>query len=86
MGIGIALKSEVTCEDGVAQQNNFDKYLIPRMPDAPKVVRCIIDNPGDAMGGVGSLVCRRSPRLVQRDLHATGKRIRRLPVAEQLST
>ncbi|SFR43627.1 isoquinoline 1-oxidoreductase, beta subunit [Marinobacter daqiaonensis] len=86
MGIGVALKSEVTFEDGVAQQGNFDKYLIPRMPDAPKVVRVhLIDNPDDAMGGVGEPGFPPvAPALCNAIHAATGKRIRRLPVGDQL--
>ncbi|MDL0433448.1 molybdopterin-dependent oxidoreductase [Marinobacter sp. TBZ242] len=87
MGIGIALQSEVTFENGVAQQSNFDSYLIPRMPDAPKVVRVhLINNPDDAMGGVGEPgLPPVAPALCNAIYAATGKRIRRLPVGNQLS-
>ncbi|GGY67250.1 xanthine dehydrogenase family protein molybdopterin-binding subunit [Marinobacter zhanjiangensis] len=86
MGIGIALQSEVTFKDGVAQQDNFDSYLIPRMPDAPEVVRVhLIDNPDDAMGGVGEPgLPPVAPALCNAIHAATGKRIRRLPVGDQL--
>ncbi|MDF0750488.1 molybdopterin-dependent oxidoreductase [Marinobacter sp. 71-i] len=86
MGIGIALQSEVFFKDGVAQQSNFDKYLIPRMPDAPDVVRVhLIDNPDDAMGGVGEPgLPPVAPALCNAIYAATGKRIRRLPVGNQL--
>ncbi|WP_075879923.1 xanthine dehydrogenase family protein molybdopterin-binding subunit [Vreelandella massiliensis] len=87
MGIGVALQSEVTFENGVAQQDNFDTYLIPRMPNAPKELHVhLIDNPNEAMGGVGEPGFPPvAPALCNALFAATGKRIRRLPVGNQLS-
>lgn len=87
MGIGIAMQNEVTFEGGVAQQGNFDTYLVPRMPDAPKVLHVhLIDNPDDAMGGAGEPgLPPVAPALCNAIHAATGKRIRRLPVGDQLS-
>jgi isoquinoline 1-oxidoreductase beta subunit len=86
MGIGIALQSNITFKDGVAQQDNFNNYLIPRMPDAPKTVRVhLVDNPQEAMGGVGEPgLPPVAPALCNAIYAATGKRIRHLPVGDQL--
>lgn len=40
MGIGIALQSEVSFKDGKAQQDNFDRYLIPAWNTRPGKCTC----------------------------------------------
>ena len=87
MGIGIALQSEVSFKDGKAQQDNFDRYLIPRMEHAPREVHVhLVDGGEDApMGGVGEPgLPPVAPALCNAIYAATGKRIRRLPVGNQL--
>ncbi|QSP93994.1 xanthine dehydrogenase family protein molybdopterin-binding subunit [Marinobacter salinisoli] len=86
MGIGVALMNEISFEYGVAQQANFDRYQLPRMTDAPKDIRVhLIENPEEPMGGVGEPgLPPVAPALVNAIYAATGKRIRRLPVGNQL--
>ncbi|XOZ34460.1 molybdopterin cofactor-binding domain-containing protein [Halomonadaceae bacterium KBTZ08] len=88
MGIGIALHSEITFRDGEVQQNNFHQYRVPRMEHAPRQVRTHLVNndPELPMGGAGEPGLPPVAPAVCNAIHAaTGKRIRRLPVADQLA-
>lgn len=89
MGIGIALQSEITASDGRIEQDNFHQYQIPRMSNAPKVTRVhlINDDPEVAMGGVGEPgLPPVAPALCNAIHAASGQRIRRLPVGNQLAS
>lgn len=89
MGIGIAMDNEITFKDGVVQQDNYHQYRIPRLPQAPKVVRVhLIDGEQEGeMGGVGEPgLPPMAPALCNAIYAATGKRIRQLPVGNQLKS
>ena len=90
MGVGIATLGEVTFKGGQAQQENFNTYEVTRMVGAPREIRVHI-LPGDfnlPLGGVGEPGVPPIPPALcnaRSSLRGdTGKRIRRLPIRDQL--
>ncbi|MCX8134610.1 MAG: molybdopterin-dependent oxidoreductase [Roseococcus sp.] len=79
-----AMKHEqVTLRNGRAEQRNFDSYRIARIGEAPMVETHIIRS-GQPLGGVGEPgVPPLAPAVCNAIFAATGKRIRRLPLAGQ---
>jgi len=87
MGLGNALFSEIAFKAGRVEQSNFNDYQVARMNVAPREIRVHMI-PGDLampLGGVGKPgVPPMAPALCNALFAGTGKRIRRLPIADQL--
>jgi isoquinoline 1-oxidoreductase beta subunit len=87
MSLGNALVGQVTFKAGRAQQGNFNDYQVLRINAAPRETHVYIV-PSDAPpGGVGETgVPPVAPALCNAIFAATGKRIRSLPIGNQLAS
>jgi isoquinoline 1-oxidoreductase beta subunit len=89
MGLSLAKYGEITFKDGRVQQSNFDNFPLLRIDEAPRVTHVYIVPPGPDTppSGVGEPgVPPFAPALANAIFAATGKRIRNLPIGQQLET
>jgi isoquinoline 1-oxidoreductase beta subunit len=88
MGLSLAKYGEITLKNGRVEQSNFNDYPVVRHDESPAVTNThIVENgievPSSGVGEPG--VPPFTPALCNAIFAATGKRIRRLPIGNQLA-
>ena len=71
---------EITVKEGAVVQSNYSDYQVLRMPQSPKIVTHIVES-DEIPGGVGEPGTPPvAASLANAIYHASGKRVRDLPI------
>lgn len=83
-GMSLALYSQITFKDGIAQQSNFHDYRLTRMPDAPRKIHVEMLQNEEKPGGIGEPgLPPVAPAIFNAVFALTGKRVRQSPLSRE---
>ncbi|HTQ38650.1 MAG TPA: molybdopterin cofactor-binding domain-containing protein [Pirellulales bacterium] len=85
MGIGAALREEMKFAGGKMLNAAFSKYLVPRFDDVPELDIHLLNKPFDrpeapSAGAGETPIIAIAPAIANAVFHATGQRIRQMPI------
>jgi isoquinoline 1-oxidoreductase subunit beta len=81
MALGPALREAMQFEGGKMLNPFFRKYLVPRFEDVPELDLHVLDRPDlDSVGAGETPMIAVAPALANAVFHATGKRVRQMPI------
>jgi isoquinoline 1-oxidoreductase beta subunit len=84
-GLSTAMNLQITLQNGQVQQSNFHDYPILRLAAVPKLIECHVLPWGNTPTGMGEMgIPTLAPALCNAIFNASGVRIRKLPIGEQL--
>ncbi len=83
--LSTALNLEITVKNGRIEQSNFHDYPLLRLAGVPRALECHVLPRGGKPTGMGEMgVPTLAPALCNAIFHASGVRIRKLPILKQL--
>jgi isoquinoline 1-oxidoreductase len=81
MGLGPVFREAMEFEEGRMRNAAFSRYLVPRFEDVPELDIHLLDRPDlQSAGGSETPIIAVAPAIANAVFHATGRRLREMPL------